>query len=109
MVVDLVRRVPGWDDADPLVTPLDGGITNRNYRVEIDGAAFVVRLPGERTELLGIDRAGEAEASARAADLGIGPAIRAELPGVGTLVTEFVGGKPATTRGAARARCSRTR
>ena len=96
-VVDIVRRVPGWHDADPLITPLDGGITNRNYRIEIDGAAFVVRLPGERTELLGIDRAGEAAASALAADLGIGPAIRAELPGVGTLVTEFVGGKPATT------------
>ena len=32
-----------------------------------------------------------------AADLGIAPGIRAELPGVGTLVTEFVGGKPATT------------
>ena len=71
-VVDIVRRVPGWHDADPLITPLDGGITNRNYRIEIDGAAFVVRLPGERTELLGIDRAGEAAASALAADLGIG-------------------------------------
>jgi len=47
--------------------------------------------------LLGIDRAGEAAASALAADLGIAPRIRAELPGVGTLVTEFVGGKPATT------------
>ena len=52
-VIDIVRRVPGWHDADPLITPLDGGITNRNFRIEIDGAAFVVRLPGERTELLG--------------------------------------------------------
>ena len=33
----------------------------------------------------------------RAADLGIGPGARAELPGVGTLITEFVGGTPATT------------
>jgi thiamine kinase-like enzyme len=96
-VVDIVRRVPGWHDADPVITPLPGGITNRNYRVELDGAAFVVRLPGERTELLGIDRAGEAAASYLAADLGIAPAVRAELQGVGTLVTEFVGGVPATT------------
>jgi thiamine kinase-like enzyme len=89
--------VPGWHDAVPVIVALDGGITNRNYRVDIDGAAFVVRLPGERTELLGIDRAGEAAASAIAADLGIAPRIKAELPGVGTLVTEFVGGTPATT------------
>jgi thiamine kinase-like enzyme len=96
-VADIVRRVPGWHDADPVVAPLEGGITNRNFRVEIDGATFVVRLPGERTDLLGIDRAGEAAASSIAADLGIGPPIRAELPGIGTLVTEFVGGTPATT------------
>jgi thiamine kinase-like enzyme len=96
-VAEIVRRVPGWHDADPVITALDGGITNRNYRVEIDGGVFVVRLPGERTELLGIDRAGEATASSLAADLDIAPGIRAELPGVGTLVTEFVGGTPATT------------
>jgi thiamine kinase-like enzyme len=96
-VIDLVRRVPGWEDAEPTVTPIVGGITNRNFRVDIDGRSFVVRLPGERTELLGIDRAGEAEAARRAADLGIGPAVIAELPGVGTLVTEFVSGEPATS------------
>jgi thiamine kinase-like enzyme len=95
-VADVVRRVPGWHDADPVIVALAGGITNRNYRVEIDGAVYVVRLPGERTELLGIDRAGEAAASTLAAGLGIAPGIKAELPGVGTLVTEFVGGTPAT-------------
>jgi thiamine kinase-like enzyme len=96
-VADIIRTVPGWHDADPMITPLPGGITNRNYHVEVDRRAFVVRLPGERTELLGIDRSGEAAASYLAADLGIAPAVRAELPGVGTLVTEFVGGVPATS------------
>ena len=96
-VIDIVRRVPGWHAADPVITPLPGGITNRNFRIEIDGGVFVVRLPGERTELLGIDRAGEAAASYLAADIGIAPAVRAELLGVGTLVTEFVGGVVATT------------
>ena len=85
-VADIVRRVPGWHDADPVIAALDGGITNRNYRVEVDGAAYVVRMPGERTELLGIDRGGEAAASALAADLGIAP-VFGELPGVGTLIT----------------------
>jgi thiamine kinase-like enzyme len=97
IIVDLVRRVPAWEDAAPTVTPIVGGITNHNFRVDIDGRSFVVRLPGERTELLGIDRTGEAEAARRAADLGVGPAVIAELPGVGTLVTEFVDGEPATS------------
>ena len=96
-VADIVRPVPGWHDADPVITPLAGGITNRNYRVEIDGACTWCGCP----------------ASAPSCSASIGPArrprrrsppssasarrCRAELPGVGTLVTEFVGGTPATT------------
>lgn len=89
-VHELVRRVPGWALATPTITPIETGLTNRNFRVDVDGRSWVVRIPGERTELLGIDRAGEAEAARRAAELGIAPSVRGELPGVGTLVTEFV-------------------
>jgi len=42
--------------------------------------------------LLGIDRAYEAEAAQRAAELGIGPGVLGMLEGVGTLVTELVQG-----------------
>ena len=38
---------------------LDGGITNRNFRVTLGGLDYVVRRPGKDTELLGIDRAAE--------------------------------------------------
>jgi thiamine kinase-like enzyme len=74
--------------------PLGGGITNRNAIVSVAASRrrFVARLPGERTELLGIDRANEAEAARRAAQLGIGPPVLGELEGVGTLVTELVPG-----------------
>ena len=49
----LVARVPQWTGKHPVVRPLHGGITNRNYVVTVDGAEYVVRIPGERTELLG--------------------------------------------------------
>ena len=42
---------------------LDGGITNRNFRMRLGGRDVVVRLPGKDTELLGIDRAAEREAT----------------------------------------------
>lgn len=89
----LVRRVPGWERSQIELKPLHGGITNTNYVAHIDGVAAVVRVPGERTELLGIDRANEAEAALRAAELGIGPAVLGELPEIGTLITEFVPGR----------------
>src|SRR3954462_517526 len=52
------------------VRPLEGGITNRNYRVNFGGDEYVVRLPGKDTNLLGIDREAERLATERAAGLG---------------------------------------
>jgi thiamine kinase-like enzyme len=89
----LVTKVPGWAGHGVVLTPLHGGITNTNYVATVDGRRFVVRVPGERTELLGIDRANEAEAARRAADLGISPAVAGVLPTIGTLITELVPGR----------------
>jgi thiamine kinase-like enzyme len=91
-VVRLARTVPQWSGRPMAARPLHGGITNRNFVVTVDGREHVVRIPGERTELLGIDRSNEAEAARRAATLGIGPGVIAELPAVGTLITELVPG-----------------
>lgn len=73
--------------------PLEGGITNRNYRVRFAGEDLVVRLPGKDTELLEIDRAAEKAAGDLAARAGIGPAVVALLDDPPCLVTEFVAGE----------------
>jgi len=90
-----LRQVPGWGDASITIRPLAGGITNRNYAVTVDGRSCVVRIPGERTEVLGINRTHEQEATERAAELGIAPPVVARLPGHTTLITEFVAGSHA--------------
>jgi len=89
----LVAQVPALHGADVALRPLHGGITNTNFVATVLGRDYVVRVPGERTELLGIDRANEAEAALRAASLGLSPAIVGELPDVGTLVTELIPGR----------------
>lgn len=91
-IFTLARGMPAWADAELTIRPLAGGITNRNFVANVDGIDYVLRLPGERTELLGINRSREIEASLRAAALGIGPPCIGQLPGVGTLVTHFVPG-----------------
>ncbi len=89
----MIRRdFPQWSSLDLTIRPLAGGITNRNYVISVDGVEYVARIPGERTELLGIDRANEAEATYRAASLGVAPPVVGELTSVGTLVTELVPG-----------------
>jgi thiamine kinase-like enzyme len=89
----LVRRTPGWERERIDLAPLHGGITNINYVATVGGERFVIRVPGERTELLGIDRANEAEAATRAAALGIAPAVIGELAEIGTLITALVPGR----------------
>ena len=75
------------------VVQLEGGITNRNFRVNFGGTDYVVRLPGKRTQLLGIDREAECIANKAAAELGIAPKVAALLAEPSALVTAFVSGR----------------
>jgi len=93
---DLIALVPQWQGVPCSTRPLHGGITNRNYVVSTPSGDYVVRVPGERTEVLGIDRANEVEAAQRAANLGIAPAVLGVLPRIGTLITSYVPGEHLT-------------
>jgi thiamine kinase-like enzyme len=68
--------------------PLEGGITNRNFRVTLGDAEYVLRRHGRETELLGIDREAERAASEAAAGMGIAPKLVATVRG--GLVSRFV-------------------
>jgi thiamine kinase-like enzyme len=92
LIAAVQRSFREWDLTALQLTPLAGGVTNRNYTFIYDGVTYVVREPGERTELLGIDRANESQAALRAAELGLGPPVAGVLDGVGTLITELVEG-----------------
>jgi len=81
-----------WPGSTAVVAPIEAGITNRNYRVEVGGEVFVVRLAGADTELLGIDREHEVEAGRAAATAGVGPEVVAFVPELGCVVTRFVQG-----------------
>jgi thiamine kinase-like enzyme len=90
----ILDRVPGWAGRTRTIEPLGGGITNRNFRVTVDGEVYVLRIPAESGGLLGIDRQIEHEASELAADAGVGPQVVAFLEPEGALVTRFIEGQP---------------
>jgi thiamine kinase-like enzyme len=90
-----LARVPMWKNTQVLQPiPLTGGITNRNYRVEVNGESFVLRMSGENTELLGIHRPTENIANRAAAALGIAPEVIYFIEPEGYLVTRFIEGAP---------------
>jgi thiamine kinase-like enzyme len=84
-----------WPEGVELVEPLGGGITNHNFKVVTGGEAYVLRVGGKDTELLGIDRAVEHEAALAAATLGLAPEVVAFADGC--LVTRFVEGEVGIT------------
>ena len=78
-----------WPGTRPHIEVLGGGITNRNFKVTLDDGAYVLRIGGKDTELLGIDRRVEYEASLAAAAVGVGPDVVAFIEPEGYLVTRF--------------------
>ena len=94
--LDRLEPVLGPAAAPPV--PLDGGITNRNWRVRLGKGEYVVRVCTPGVGVLGIDRECEHEAARRAAELGIGPEVAAWLPDEGVLVTRWLDGGPAAPR-----------
>jgi thiamine kinase-like enzyme len=80
--------------ADLAISELSGGITNRNYKIETGQAAYVLRVGGNDTDLLGIDRRVEYGCTLAAAAVGIAPEPVAFLEPEGYLLTRFVHGTP---------------
>ncbi len=94
---EVIARVPGWPGATDLaVTSLGGGITNQNFRVDVGGESFVVRISGANTELLGIHRENEYAANRAAAAIGVAPEVIHFLRPEGILITRFIRGHAPT-------------
>jgi thiamine kinase-like enzyme len=73
-------------------------LTNENYLVEAGGQKYVMRIPGQSTELLSIDRANEVYNTKAAATTGIGPRVLEHIPGVDIVVLEFIEGTTMSAR-----------
>ncbi len=97
MTIDDVIARMGWGAAPDLtVVPLGDGITNLNYRVDVAGEAYVVRLPGQDTAHLGIDRRREHASAIAAHASGVGPPVVGFLGEGSVLITRFIRGRSPT-------------
>lgn len=91
-VSEAVARL--WPGRSATIQELGGGITNRNYKVTVGDEAFVLRMGGAKTSLLGIDRSVEHAAGVRAFEVGVGPELIDFVPSEGWLVARFIEGAP---------------
>jgi thiamine kinase-like enzyme len=92
-IQEVVHRISDWNGKHVVIKPLSGGLTNTNFRVEVDDQPYFVRIPGASTELLAVDRDNEYYNSKAAAVSGVGPKVLYQLPEEKVMVLEFIVGK----------------
>jgi thiamine kinase-like enzyme len=91
-IEDVVARITDWTGKSIVFQPVPGGLTNTNYKVVVDGEPFFVRIPGESTQLLAVDRENEYYNTKAAAEAGVGPKVFYYLPEFQVMVLEFLEG-----------------
>ncbi len=93
IIEEAVAKIKDWKGKDISIQPLSGGLTNSNFKVIVDGIPYFIRVPGESTELLAIDRNNEYHNSKAAAAAGVGPQVLYHLPEYNIMVLKFLDGK----------------
>ena len=93
IIDEVVAKIPDWDGKDVSIASLSGGLTNSNFKVEVDGTPYFVRLPGVSTDLLAVNRENEYHNSKAAFVAGVGPKVLYHLPEYDVMVLEFLHGE----------------
>ena len=95
-IEQVLGMIGDWRDKKIEYAPLGGGITNHNYKVTIDGEIFMVRIPGEGSDLF-IDRENELACSVQAGKTGVSPEVVYHIDEENVSVFRFISGKTLTT------------
>jgi thiamine kinase-like enzyme len=92
VIEDAIAQIEDWMGKEISIQPISGGLTNSNYSVDVAGTPYFVRVPGESTELLAVDRNNEHHNTRAAADAGVAPRVLYYLPDHCVMVLEFLYG-----------------
>ncbi len=89
-IEQVIEAVPALTGGAVTVERIAAGLTNTNYRVEVDGTPFFVRIPGAATDLLAVDRGNELFNTRAAAEAGVAPRVVATVPEWSVFVLEWL-------------------
>ncbi|MEA2620300.1 MAG: hypothetical protein QOC97_1073, partial [Chloroflexota bacterium] len=89
-IEQVIAAIPDWAGAIVSAERIPAGLTNTNYRVEVDGMPYFVRIPGAATELLAVDRANELHNTKAAAAAGVAPRVVHAIPDRDVFVLEWL-------------------
>jgi thiamine kinase-like enzyme len=89
-IEQVIAAIPDWARRTVTAERIPAGLTNTNYRVEVDGTPHFVRIPGAGTDLLAVDRGNELHNTRAAAASGVAPRVLLALPAWDVFVLEWV-------------------
>jgi thiamine kinase-like enzyme len=90
---EIFDQVPSIAVGRRSVTELPGGLTNKNFKINMANATYVARVASGGSELLAINREHEYRNSVRAAAAGVGAPVIEYAPAVGVLVLGYIEGR----------------
>jgi thiamine kinase-like enzyme len=88
----IISRVDIWKGKEVKHEILSGGITNPLFKCTVDGKGYVLRIPGEGTDMF-IDRKNERSATTAAANCGVAPKILSTVMPEDAVVIPFIEGE----------------
>ena len=95
-----IAEIPAWRGRDIAYRPVSGGISNTNWRIDVEGetGSFFLKMPGRGTEMF-IDRKAAQAASRQAEAIGLGPRTYDYLAHRDIEIAEFIADRhPSTHR-----------
>jgi thiamine kinase-like enzyme len=95
-IEEVVQQIDAWRGKQLDIQEMLGGITNENYRVNVDEQPYFVSIPGASTEFLAVDRVNKYHNTLAAAAVGVGPQIVHHLADHHVMVLEFLQGNTMT-------------
>jgi thiamine kinase-like enzyme len=99
VLAEALAKIEDWQGKQISIEPLSGGLTNSNFKVQVSGQPYFVRVPGESTELLAVDRNNEHYNTRAAAEAGVAPRVLYYLPEHCVMVLEFLEGQTMSKEG----------
>jgi thiamine kinase-like enzyme len=90
LIEQVIAAIPDWAGRTVRAERIPAGLTNTNYRVEVGGTPYFVRIPGAATDLLAVDRGNELHNTRAAADAGVAPRVVHAIPEWDVFVLEWL-------------------
>lgn len=94
---DAIKAVKDWEGKKVSFEPVSGGITNPNFKVNVEGTNYFLKIPGDGTAF--IDRDNCHIANLIASDSGAGPKVHYFFEDTGVEIFEWLDGYRQVTFG----------